>query len=190
MITSSAMETDVAATFYNAKEALPFRVTPAEMGHPQPPTPMEVDNETAIGFLKRTMKQKRSKAIDMRFYWVKDRVNQNQFLIYWRPGDNNVGDYVSKHHSPAHHQTMRPIFSVNLVCQNPSSYTENCLQRLSLCLQWGGDNDTFNSSLVRYDSYWSQNPMVPPNLPFPLQRVIFPRSCQWAKYNLFYNSYS
>ena len=42
MITSSAMETEVAATFYNAKEALPFRVTLAEMGHPQPPTPMEV----------------------------------------------------------------------------------------------------------------------------------------------------
>ena len=40
MITSSAMETEVAATFYNTTEALPFRVTLAEMGHPQPPTPM------------------------------------------------------------------------------------------------------------------------------------------------------
>ena len=87
MITISAMETEVAATFYNAKEALPFRVTLAEMGHSQPPTPMEVDNETAIGFLKITMKQKRSKAIDMRFYWVRDRVNQNQFMVYWRPGE-------------------------------------------------------------------------------------------------------
>ena len=104
------METEVAATFYKAKEALPFRVTLAEMGHPQPPTPMEVDNETTIDFLKSTMKQKRSKAIDMRFYLVIYRVKQNQFLIYWRPGSNNVGDYVSKHHSPAHRQTMRPIF--------------------------------------------------------------------------------
>ena len=60
MITSSAKETEVTATFYNAKEALPFRATLSEMGHPQPPTPMEVDNETAIGFLKITMKQKRS----------------------------------------------------------------------------------------------------------------------------------
>ena len=34
MITNSAMETEVAATFYNVKEALPFRVTLAEMGHP------------------------------------------------------------------------------------------------------------------------------------------------------------
>ena len=94
MITSSAMETEVAATFYNAKEALPLRVTLTEMGHPQPPTPMEVDNETAIGFLKRKMKQKRIKAIVMRFYWVRDRVNQNQFIIYWRQGANNVGDYA------------------------------------------------------------------------------------------------
>ena len=76
---------------------------------------MEVDNETAIGFLKSTMKQKRSKAIDMRFYWVRYRVKQDQFLIYWIPGANNFGDYVSKHHSPAHHQTMRPNIFVNFV---------------------------------------------------------------------------
>ena len=95
------METEVAATFYNAKEALPFRVTLEEMGHPHPPTPMEVENETAIGFLKGTTKQKNSKAIDMRFYWVKDLVKKNQFLIYWRPGCNNVGDYVTKHHYAA-----------------------------------------------------------------------------------------
>ena len=68
---------------------------------------MEVDNETAIGFLKSTMKQKRSKAIDMRFYWVIDRVKQNQFFIYWRPSANNVGYYVSKHHSPAHYEYYR-----------------------------------------------------------------------------------
>ena len=76
------METEVAATFHNAKEALPFRATLAEMGHPQPPTPTEVDNGIAIGSLKRKMKQKRSKAFDMRFYWVRDKVNQNQFMIY------------------------------------------------------------------------------------------------------------
>ena len=104
MITSSAMETEVAATFYNAKEALPFRVTLTEMVHPQPPTSMELDNETAIGFLKSTMKKKRSKSLDMRFYWVRDRVNQNQFMTYWRPGSNDVGGYVCKHHPHDHHQ--------------------------------------------------------------------------------------
>ena len=128
MITISAMETEVGDTFYNAQESLPFWVTLTEMGHPQPPTLMKVDNETAIGFLKITMKQKRSKATDMRFYWVRYRVNQNQFMIYWRPGSNNVGDYVSKHHSPDHHQSMRPNFFVCLIRKNPPlTYTEKCL---------------------------------------------------------------
>ena len=98
------METKVAATFYNVKEALPLQVTLTKMSHPQPPNPMEVDNETAIVFLKSTTKQERSKAINMRFYWFRDGINQNQFMIYWRTGSNNVGDYVSKYHSPAHHQ--------------------------------------------------------------------------------------
>ena len=144
------------------------------MGHPQPPTSMEVENETAIGFLKSTMKQNRSKAIDMRFYWVRDRAKQNQFLIYWRPGANNVWDYVSKHHSPAHHQTMCPNFYVNLVCQNPFSSTENCLQVLSICLQWGGDNPTINSSIVIYDSNCSHKPCGTSKPIFSSPRGYFP----------------
>ena len=127
------------------------------------PTPMEVYNEKAIGFLKSTMKQKLSKAIDMIFYWVRDRVNQNQFMIYWRPGANNVGEYVSKHHSPAHRQSMRQNFFVNLIRKNPPcTYTEKCLQRLSSCLQRGEDNPAMNSSfnrismtnLIRYQAMW------------------------------------
>ena len=147
-VTSSAMETEVAATFYNAKEDLPFRVTLQQMDHPQPPTPMEVDNETAIGFIKRTMKQRHSKAIDMRFYWMQDRVDQQQFLIYWKPGPTNLEIYVSKQHSPGHHQLMRPKKFVCLILPTPlSNYIEKCLQKVFSCLQRGCDNSTRNSSL-------------------------------------------
>ena len=120
------------------------------------------------------MKQKTSKAIDMRFYWVIDKVNQNQFLIYWRPGANIVGDYVSKHHFPAHHQTMRPKSFVNLVCQNPSSHTENFLQRLSLFLQRVCDNPTIISSIVRYDSYCSHKPCGISKPPFSSPKNYLP----------------
>ena len=80
IITISAMETEVAATFYNAKETLPFRLTLAEMGHPQPPTPMEVDNETAIGFFKSTMKQKRSKAIGTTKHLIAIMLSMTHFM--------------------------------------------------------------------------------------------------------------
>ena len=162
MITSSAMETEVAATFYNCKEALPFRVTLEELDHPQPPTPVEVDNEAAIGFLLDTMKMKHSKAIDMRFYWVKDRISQQQFHIYWRPGKNNMGDYVSKHHSAAHHKLMRPKVFANLTCTSlfPSS-TQTCIQNVFLCLQRGCDKlDISNIPYYRY-RYCNHNKPVP-----------------------------
>jgi hypothetical protein len=109
-VMASAAEAEVGTLFLNDQDALPLRVTLEELGHPQPPTPMQTDNSTAAGFANDTIKQKRSKAIDMRFYWIKDRVRQKQFLIYWCPGPDNLGDYHTKHHSPSHHRRMRPTY--------------------------------------------------------------------------------
>jgi hypothetical protein len=36
--------------------------------------------------------------MDMRFYWIKDRVKQGQFKTYWGPGFQNLADYFTKHH--------------------------------------------------------------------------------------------
>ena len=46
----------------------------------------------------------------MRFYWIQDRIKQNQFHVYWKPGKTNLADYLTKHHTAKHHQTMRPLF--------------------------------------------------------------------------------
>ena len=81
-VMSSAAEAEISATFRNAKDALPIRTTLEEFGHPQPTTPMQVDNTTLVGFANNTIKQKRSKAIDMRFYWIRDCTHQGQFNIY------------------------------------------------------------------------------------------------------------
>jgi hypothetical protein len=109
-VMGSAAEAEIGATYINSQEAIPIRTTLAELGHPQPPTPMQVDNSTAEGFANGTIKQKQSKAIDMQFYWIKDRTSQKQFLVYWRPGSDNHGDYHTKHHSAAHHRQQRPTF--------------------------------------------------------------------------------
>ena len=103
MVLSSATEAELAALFYNAKEACTLRTTLEEMGHPQQPTPIQTDNEVAVGLAHDTVKQRRSKAMDMRFYWLRDRIAQRQFLIYWRKGSDNDADYFSKHHATKHH---------------------------------------------------------------------------------------
>ena len=107
---SAASEAELGALFFNMKDAIPFRVALEEMGHPQPPTPIVVDNSTAAGVANKTVKQRRSKAMDMRFYWVQDRIEQKQFLVYWRKGAENLADYFTKHHPTRYHVQMRPVY--------------------------------------------------------------------------------
>ncbi len=97
-VTASAAEAEVGGLFVNSQDAVPIRTTLEELNHPQPPTPIKTDNSTASGIANNTLKQRKSRAMDMRFYWIRDRVKQNQFIIYWRPGTENLGDYFTKHH--------------------------------------------------------------------------------------------
>jgi hypothetical protein len=106
-VMSSAAEAECGALYENATEAVPLRNTLQEMGHPQPPTPIQIDNTTADGFANKRLKQQRTKSMDMRFYWIQDRVTQNQFQVYWRPGKSNKADYMTKHHPPSHHRKER-----------------------------------------------------------------------------------
>jgi hypothetical protein len=111
MIVSSAAEAETGGAYYNGKDTVPLRTALKEMGHPQGATPMECDNTTAVGIINDTIRQRRSKAMDMRFYWIKDRQKQEgQFRLYWASGSTNQGDYFTKHHSPVHHRIMRPYY--------------------------------------------------------------------------------
>ena len=87
-----------------------MRTSLAEMGHPQLPTSMATDNTAANNIVNGMAKQKIFKAIDMRFYWVRDRIQQNLFHIFWEEGKENLAYYVTKHHCIWHHRTMRPRY--------------------------------------------------------------------------------
>jgi hypothetical protein len=108
-LVASAAESEVGACFDNAQSGAPLRITLAELGHTQPPTPLRTNNSTAFGILNETIKQKRSKAMDMRYHWLTDRVSQKKIDVYWRPGRENLGDYHTKHHSTQHHKDMRGL---------------------------------------------------------------------------------
>jgi hypothetical protein len=105
-VVSSAAGSEVGACFKNAQSGASLRVTLTELGHIQPPTPLRADNSTAFGILNKTIKQKRSKAMDMSYHWLTNRVRQKQFDVYWRPGPENLGDYHTKHHSAQHHKDV------------------------------------------------------------------------------------
>jgi hypothetical protein len=77
-VVASAAESEVGTCFHNAQSGAPLRVTLAELGNKHTPTPLRRDNSTAFGILNETIKQKRSKAMDMRYRWLTDRVRQKK----------------------------------------------------------------------------------------------------------------
>jgi hypothetical protein len=124
-VMSSAAEAEMGALYINARKAVEERQILEEMGHPQPPTPIQTDNSTAEGIINSRVQPKRTKAMDMRFHWLRDRaVSQKQFRFYWRPGTTNKADYFTKHHPPAHHRNVRPDYL------SPYSVLEKLRQRL------------------------------------------------------------
>ena len=70
---ASASEAELDAMFYNPRKAITLRIILEEMVHPQPPTNVTANNSTAYGLIQGKMIQKRSKAMDMRFHWIKCR---------------------------------------------------------------------------------------------------------------------
>ena len=48
--------------------------------------------------------------MDMRIHWMRDRIKQKQFVLYWKPGQENLADYPTKHHTGRHHKKVRPIY--------------------------------------------------------------------------------
>jgi len=114
-VMSSIQESETGSGFLNAKDAVPMRTTLEEMGRKQGPTPIQFDNKCAFGILTDTMCQRRSKVMDMRFYWLRDRMRQLQFHIYWARGPNNKADYPSKNHPTKDHIAVRPKYVLNNV---------------------------------------------------------------------------
>ena len=100
----SAAEAEIAAAFLTMQDVVPIRTTLEEMGHPQNANPIIVENFTCFNFANETIKQNRSKAINMKHYWIQDRIKQGQFFVLLSPGDVNKVGYVTNHHTPTVHK--------------------------------------------------------------------------------------
>ena len=55
-VAASAAEAELGELFHNAKEAKVLRLILHKLGHPQPPTPIHINNTTVSGIVNNTMK--------------------------------------------------------------------------------------------------------------------------------------
>ena len=109
-VVASAAEAELGALFRNCQDGKILRLILQELGHPQPPTPVHCDNDTAVSIANSTVKRQKSRAMEMRFFWVADQVEIGNFNVTWHPGQENLADYFTKHFDAKHHQAVRPWY--------------------------------------------------------------------------------
>jgi hypothetical protein len=72
-VMSSATEAELAGLYIMARKAVYIRIILEELGHIQPPTPLQTDNAMADGIINGKVQPKQTKAMDMRFHWLRDQ---------------------------------------------------------------------------------------------------------------------
>jgi hypothetical protein len=90
-------EAEYAAAFGGGQVLAELSLTLTNLGHPQQSPPLLfVDNECAIGLATSSVRPKKSKSIDMRLDWLKERVSQNLLRLVFLPGLINPSDFFTK----------------------------------------------------------------------------------------------
>ena len=85
---ASAARAEIGSLFMNSK---------INLGHPQQPAPLTTNNNTIHSTIRAaTMKRKHSKAIDMRFYWLKEPglLQPYQHIILLAPNTTVSNQYT------------------------------------------------------------------------------------------------
>ena len=87
---ASADKDEYGTIFVNTQTAVPIRNTLFEMVWKQGPKAIQVDNSTAVGIATKEFLQKKSKAMDIRFYWKKQQDQTGTILRLLETGPINL----------------------------------------------------------------------------------------------------
>ncbi len=95
-VVASVAEAELGAAIQNAQRAAEFRNILRELGYPRQPTTIMIDNTVAEGLAADTINAKRSKSMDVRFFWLRDRIKKEQFAVQHLAGRWNIADFFTK----------------------------------------------------------------------------------------------
>ncbi len=87
-----------------------------ELSHPQPPTPIHINNTTTVGIVNNTIKRQWSRAMEMRYFWLIDGKVQKLSSFHYQPCQEILGNYPLKHQPP----TSINMFAYTMCTKNNS----------------------------------------------------------------------
>jgi hypothetical protein len=120
-VVASVAEAELAGGFQIAQAAVHFRRILHDLGYPQSPTLLRMDNTVAISIATESINAKRSKSMDMRFFWIIDRIKQGQFSVQHIPGEYNIADHFTKPLPRAKFWQFLNYLVINMDTETPSN---------------------------------------------------------------------
>ena len=117
-----------------------MRMALIEMVHAHAPTPSVTDRATGDVFINDNIQQRHSRAINMRFYWVRDKFRQGQCIVYWMAGEHNMEEYFTNPHPTRHHWSQRStylfptLYASKYACYMSPIDLQGCVE--SLPIRW------------------------------------------------------
>ena len=73
---ASAAEAELGALYHNCQTGIIFCQRLEAMGHKQSKTPVHCNNTTTVCTANNAVKQHRLQSMEMRFFWISDKVAQ------------------------------------------------------------------------------------------------------------------
>jgi hypothetical protein len=118
-VVASVAKAELGSAFMSAQKAIQHRNTLADFGYPQAPTLLRIDNTVALGLADNKLNKKRAKSMDMRYFWLADRVRQKQFRVTHIAGKFNIADHFTKTLPKQIFNNFVPYLTVNLDMEKP-----------------------------------------------------------------------
>jgi len=112
-VVASAAEAEYATLHTVGSRVLWIRTILDSLGFPQPTspgTPLFTDNDCARGIAHRLTKLRRTKALDVRLHWIRDKVDLGLIEVMRCDGVTNPADFLTKGHPAAHVRRIAGIF--------------------------------------------------------------------------------
>lgn len=101
IVTKSSCEAEYVAVDSAASEAVWLRLLLSELGYPQNPTTIYVDNNGSIDLAHNPENHNRTKHIDVRFHYIRQLVENNEVELPWIETGKMLADTLTKPLGPA-----------------------------------------------------------------------------------------
>jgi hypothetical protein len=110
VVVGSACEAEYGGTYKLAQHAIPLLRTAEDFGYKQGICNLITDNEASMKIATGTVARKLSKAFDMRFHWIQDRIARQQFKMTWWSTEWIQADFLTKVFHPSEFQKKKKEF--------------------------------------------------------------------------------